>query len=239
MRNTLFAVSAVAAIAAGSSSATAAPLEIDFDFGTVMGGGTFAPVNSTPAPGITVSDLFAGSGAGVTLNTMPSGTSSGYNTTAPVITVSSLTAVNNNLNNAEAANVFFAFTITADAGVSFDLDDLSLNVGRSANSSTRGWGFYTDVTGFVDPLASDTASATRGDGALDLDTAALTGLDDLTGTVEVRFYVFTGTGGSANPGRTVDFDNISLVGTTVVPEPTAAGLILGGGLLTLARRRRS
>ena len=188
---------AAAVTLCSSSLAAAAPLSINFDFGTPASP-TLAPVNSTPTPGVTVSNITAGPFAGLELELTPSNVAS-YNATAPILTVDATSKVVNSLDAAEAEGVYFAFTITADPGVEFSLDALSLDVGRSAASSTRNWGFYTDVTGFTAPVASDTVTATRGDASPETDTATLSGLSGLTGSLEVRFYVNPGTGGFCQP----------------------------------------
>lgn len=227
-----------------SSSVYAATLTITYDFGTGSSP-TFAPNDANPTPGITVSSVTGGSGADLVTSVNPSGTSgdnTGYNLTSPMISIGALTANVNSLNNAEAANVYFSFTITPDVGTTFSLDNISFLGGRSASSSTRQWGLYSEPTGFTDPIAFSSITATRGNTSMSSFDESLSGVSELQNiatATEIRFYINPGTGSANNPGRKVDIDSIVLTGTTVIPEPQTVVLVLfSGGLCVFVRQYR-
>ncbi len=239
-RTTLAATAGGAMLSLALASASQAAIIASFGFGT-LATPTLAPDAVNPTPGITVSAITAGAGIDMATATAPSATSPSYNTTAPMLSAGAGTNVVNSLDNAETNNVYFTFTITPDAGVTFSLDTLSLLAGRSAASSTRQWGFYTSATGYTVPVLSDTITQSRGDGSLDSDGGSLVStlaLQNISAPLVVRFYINPGTGGSANAGRKVDIDNIMITGTTVIPEPVSLALLGLGGLCLLPRRQR-
>ncbi len=232
-----------AVLAATIGTAGAAPMTVQFTFGT-PGATTLNPVSGTPASGITVSAITAGTGADMSLVENPSGSYAagvGYNATSPMISVGAgTTNVVNSLADAVTKSVYFTFTITPAAGKSFSLNSLSLLAGRSASSSVRQWGLYTSANSYASAVLSDSITNTRGEFTLDSDggsLSAVSSLQNLTTPLVVRLYVNPGTGtGSANAGRKADFDTITLVGSAI-PEPASMS-ILGLGAVALGARRR-
>ena len=237
----LFATFVLALCGWMATSVNASPLTIEYTFGT-PGATTLDPVSTSPATGITVSAITLGSGADAPLVENPSNDSApgaGYNLTSPMISVGAGTNTVNSLNQAEANDVYIQFTITPGSGYTFSLESLSLLAGRSAASSTRQWGFYTSATGFVTPVLFDDVFATRGSSSMSSEGGSLAGeplLQDISSALTVRIYVNPGTGGSANAGRRLDLDSITLNGT-VIPEPASLMLLGMGGALLMSRRR--
>lgn len=245
LKNLSILLSSVALLLLGTYS-HAAPLTIEYTFGTDVAT-TLAPVDANPVTGITVSDVSSGSGANSVLSVNPSTDSPdnmGYNLTSPMISIGAATANVNTLSSAITNNVYISFTITPDVGTTFSLENISFLAGKSANSSQREWGLFSEPTGFTaagDAIASSVVDETRGDGSMESFDVALNGvteLQNISTATEIRFYIDPGTDGTNRPGRRVDLDSIVLTGTAI-PEPQTIFLVLlSGGLCVFVRQYR-
>ncbi|MGB7156494.1 MAG: PEP-CTERM sorting domain-containing protein [Tepidisphaeraceae bacterium] len=134
------------------------------------------------------------------------------------------------------SDVYFTFTVSADAGNELDLSSLTFNVAQGGGTAgTRDYeirssldGFATSLTGIV-PIP--TVRPTFTPVTLDLSGAQFQNLTSPL-TLQVRYFT---------PGvlQNVDFDDIVLNGTVaVVPEPNALAVLVTAGGWMLRRRRR-
>ncbi len=130
------------------------------------------------------------------------------------------------------ANVYFTFTVTANAGNVLNLDTLTFNVAQGGGTAnTRDYDVRTSVDNFAASLTDVTpipsVRPTLTPVSVDLSGPAFQGLNTIT--FQVRFFT---------PGvsQNIDFDDIALNGT-VVPEPAgAAGMMVIGSAALLRRR---
>ncbi|MEO8350676.1 MAG: PEP-CTERM sorting domain-containing protein [Chthoniobacteraceae bacterium] len=135
---------------------------------------------------------------------------------------------------------YFGFTITANSaevpGAVFDLTDVTVDFGPGGGT-TRGFTLVDrpDVAGNFE-IPGDASGTGGNSSATDVVRYIypITGAENLT-TAEFRFYTFGSDAGDKN----LYFDNISVAGAVVVPEPSAILLLSGTavGLLTIRRRR--
>ena len=135
-----------------------------------------------------------------------------------------------------SAGEYFTFTVTADAGESLDLTNLTGDF-RLRGNGAQDFYFFSDVNGFnpSDVIASYTGVPNGGSAFdIDLSGADYQGLSSITFRVVVDNR-FTNTSVASDTG----FQGIVLNGDVVtVPEPTSAALLGLGGLTLLARRKR-
>ena len=135
---------------------------------------------------------------------------------------------------AVANNEFFTFTVTANPGLLLDLDNLTLDSGRGGDSAPRGWVVRSSVDGFAADLDTQLVPTVR-----PVFTAFSVNLGgpqfNNLSAVTFRVYTFVPFG-----GQSLEYDNVTLNGTVVVPEPLGLGLFgLGAvGLAGYAWRRR-
>jgi hypothetical protein len=139
--------------------------------------------------------------------------------------------------SSDRANVYFTFTVDANAGYEFDLSSLTFNVAQGGGTAlTRDYdvrssanGFATSLTGVV-PIPTVRPNWTAV-------TVPLAGaqFQDLTSpiTFQVRFFTPT-------VSQNVDFDDITVNGiVAAVPEPHTAAALAVAGACMLRRRRRT
>ena len=142
---------------------------------------------------------------------------------------------------------YLTFTITPDAGYEIDLTSLTLQYQQVSTVASAPTGhspttlfIQSSVTGFgdtaTDLFTDSTLLGTFESGTLTLSSNSL--FQNLTSAVTFRIYAYGSRGNTSSQG--LRFDNITLNGDMVaVPEPSAAGLLLGGlGMLLGYRRLR-
>jgi len=157
-------------------------------------------------------------------------------------------------NASVTGNKYFQFSIMAAAFRDLDLSSLTFNVARGGAGTPRGFFLRTSADNFVgtvpvigvpaftpnavNPIGNDITTARP---AYTAATADLSGApfqnvqNQPSSTLTFRIYTY-----APAAGNSVDFDDITVNGTvTPIPEPATAGLLLGGSLALLARRRRS
>ena len=124
---------------------------------------------------------------------------------------------------AVAADRYFEFTVTPDAGMQLDLSKLSFDAGRGGSSTARGWGIATSVDNFATVIDSSepghVAAQRPGMTAFSVDLSAAQ-YQDLTGPVTFRIYVY-----SPNSGNTVEFDNFNLEGVVEAQSFTTTVMV--------------
>jgi hypothetical protein len=137
--------------------------------------------------------------------------------------------------SSDRANVYFTFTVDANAGYELDLSSLTFNVAQGGGTAlTRDYdvrssadGFATSLTGVVPiPTVRPTWTAV---------TVPLSGgaFQDLTSPITFQVRIFTPT-----VSQNVDFDDITVNGTVAaVPEPNSLAVLAIGACML--RRRRS
>ena len=136
---------------------------------------------------------------------------------------------------------YFAFTITANPGELLNLDSVAFKSSVFTANDRRGYEFYGEVNGGsfdASDLIFDQndENETRGTGDFTQQTEVLTGNAKYQGVESVTFRLYLLTDLA---GRTVDFDDFEITGTTsVIPEPASLVLLGLGGLCVMGRRRR-
>ena len=131
---------------------------------------------------------------------------------------------------------YFAVTISAAAGFTLDLNELTYKSGTFTADNVRGFEIYAEVNGgsfdSSDKIVDvNDENNTRPDGIArdaDLSGAKFQGIESVT----FRYYPLT----DAN-GRTIEFGDFTVSGT-VIPEPASLALLGLGGLCLLGGRRR-
>lgn len=138
---------------------------------------------------------------------------------------------------AYAGNSYFSFTITAGSSVSdLDLSSLTFDVARGASSSTRGYGVRVQTPTMTDEIVQPSTTVNAVRSTFETDTIPLSGfasLQNLTPGQTVTFQIAVWT---PSTGNSLEFDNITVNGTT--PEPAGASLLALGSLTLLRRRKR-
>ncbi len=135
----------------------------------------------------------------------------------------------------DPANVYFEFTVAADAGFELDLTSLDFDAARGGGATPRTYDIFTSVDGFATsvtggPVELVTARPNFTPISIDLTDAAY---QDLS-TITFRVNIF-----APNPGQNIDFDNVVVNGTVAaVPEPAAMSAV-GAGLMLVGLRRRA
>jgi len=156
-------------------------------------------------------------------------------------------------NAALAGNKYFQFSISANPGTDLDLSSLTFNVARGGAATPRGFFVSTSADNFATaiPVTGTPAFTSNAVNAMGNDistarpaytaaTASLAGAafqniqNQPSSTLTFRFFEY-----SPGAGSSVDFDDITVNGTAVVPEPGTAAIagaafLLGG----IGRRRR-
>jgi hypothetical protein len=152
---------------------------------------------------------------------------------------------------AVTAGTYFSFTITPAPGSAMTLTGISFDSARGGAATPRSWYTFSSVKGFNNgsEIASAIESSARPafshydetstvGGTVPLATGSLNLAADpsyanLTSPVTFRFYV-----SAPSSGQSIDFDNLTINGTTT-PEPATIGLAAVGALGLLARRSRA
>ncbi len=132
-------------------------------------------------------------------------------------------------------NAFLAITITADAGQTLNLTELSLDSAAFTSNNRRGYEIYAEVDGgtfdpgdlLIDVNDENASRANPANHSADLTGAKYQGISSIT----FKFFPLTDLS-----GRTVDFKNFTVEGE-VIPEPASLALLGLGGLMMLKRRR--
>lgn len=145
-----------------------------------------------------------------------------------------LSAARANFNESSVRdNVYFTFSVAANAGNELDLSSLTFNVARGGASTPRDYDIRTSLDAFATSLtgivAIDTARPTFAPASIDLSGAQF---QHLTSPLTFQFRFFT-------PGvsQNVDFDDITLNGT-VVPEPNGLAMVVLTAGWMFRRRQR-
>ena len=149
---------------------------------------------------------------------------------------------------------YWEFSVTADAGFSFDLDTLTFDIGRAGNG-TNDWAIRTSVDGFaadVEYRNQGTLGNVTGQ-TVNFNTFADTGMSGTSGGGEGAFTAgqFDGLStitiriayddrqGNSGTGSATRMDNWTVNGTVIaVPEPSSTALLGLGGLALILRRRK-
>ena len=114
----------------------------------------------------------------------------------------------NSVTPAEAVtkDKYFTFTVTANAGFTLNLTNLSFDVARGGGATPRGWVLLSSVDGFTNPIDSQDVPTQRNTltpTTVDLSGASFQGLHAVT----FRMYAYTPSG-----GQSVEFSNVTLNG---------------------------
>lgn len=126
---------------------------------------------------------------------------------------------------------YLSFNIDATSGFQFTVTGIDFE-NRGNNGSND---FSAAVRSSVDSFASNLATFTIEQDTLKTDNLSISGVTDQT-SVEFRIYVW----GASAAGDDFQFRDLDIAGTTsVIPEPSTAGLLCAAmGLVLLVRRRR-
>jgi hypothetical protein len=219
----------VAAIVLGGTARGALVTQYSF---TDVVAGTLNRNATTVAPNVTAGSItdaptVNGNATVVLVRT----TGVGY-ATQPVLSA----ARANFIESSVRANVFFTFTISANAGSELDLTSLDFNVAQGGGTAlqrdydirTSLDGFATSLTGVV-PIPSVRPTFTAA--TVDLSGASF---QNLTSPLTFQFRFFTPT-----VSQNIDFDNITLNGTvSTVPEASTLPVLAMLGSWMARRRQR-
>ena len=145
-----------------------------------------------------------------------------------------LSAARANFNESSVRdNVYFTFSVAANAGNELDLSSLTFNVARGGASTPRDYDIRTSLDSFATSLtgivAINTARPAFTPVSIDLSGAQF---QHLTSPLTFQFRFFT-----AGVSQNVDFDDITINGT-VAPEPNTLALLAIAGSWMFRRRQR-
>lgn len=154
--------------------------------------------------------------------------------TAPALDARPAVAVST---EAEAidSDVFFEFCVSADPGFALDLTRLTFDASRGSSSSERGWALHTSLDSFATTVDWSVVTDASSNG-MESFVVDLTGdtFQYLEGDVVFRMYLYTG-----GSDKSIDFDNLTLLGHVVeTPEPGTLALLATGLVGFFALRRR-
>lgn len=117
-------------------------------------------------------------------------------------------------------NEYFAFSLTPNPGFKFSLTELQVDERRSG-TGIRDWSLRSSLDAFAADIGTAFSvpdnTSTRSDQTIDLSGGLF---DDLTNTIEFRFFGFNAESGSG----TWRLDNVELFGT-ITPVPEISGSI--------------
>jgi hypothetical protein len=145
---------------------------------------------------------------------------------------------------AVSGNSYFSFTLTPTSGYVINPSSLTFstvfNGTDGAAAVSANYFVRSSLDGFSANIGSTLTENYQTGSVFTLQAVDLSGgaYQSIVGTVEFRIYVYDS---SAANGRYVRVDNVTLTGaaTSAIPEPSTAGLMLGGLALsaTLVNRR--
>jgi PEP-CTERM motif len=158
---------------------------------------------------------------------------------SPSISVSSDQIDGSTNTAAVTANDYISFTLTPGSGITFSLTSFALDAFNYTNDGTFSAESYflrSSVNGFASNIGTTQSIVAASMGAITPNSFDLTGasFQNLTAPIEFRLFFQDGI---SDPDRGLAFDNITLNGTAVVPEP-ATWMLMGVGLLLGAQRLR-
>jgi hypothetical protein len=131
-----------------------------------------------------------------------------------------------------ANNKYFEFTLSPFQGQMLDVESLTFDVARGGAATPRGYVVRSSLNNFSSNLAQADVGTVR-----PTYTAVSVDLNAFAATAQpVTFRIYSYSPGA---GSSLDYDNITVNGT-VVPEPSALGLLaMAGAGLGLRRYRRA
>lgn len=236
-----------------AASLHAAPI-VNFDFtGTAPSDNTPFPASAVDTDATLDNGFSIGySGSGTATGALTSPFTTGGTTPDDVFTagiwnqnsVDGDSGTRGTLADAIVTDAYFGFTISPDAGFEFDLDGGSIQFDYSINSSNqaRAVSVFTSVDGFAEANVLQTFTGQNGTPSTLTHTFSGAQYENVTGPLEVRFYLHDAQFNTSSGTRYSIMDNVVLDGTvSVIPEPGVAGLLLFG-LATaclLQRHRRT
>ena len=141
----------------------------------------------------------------------------------------------NDMAGAVTTQQYFTFTITADSGYAFDLDNLTFDIGRGLRGA-EDYAVRSSVDSYVDNIvfADDEIDQTPAGQDINLYDSAYNGLT----SIGFRIYLDDRRNNSASASETF-IDNVVLNGTvSAIPEPSAYAAILGCLALAILIVRR-
>tara|TARA_Y100000385_G_scaffold263928_1_gene296861 strand:+ start:1089 stop:1703 length:615 start_codon:yes stop_codon:yes gene_type:complete len=141
----------------------------------------------------------------------------------------------NDMAGAVTTQQYFTFTITADSGYAFDLDNLTFDIGRGLRGA-KDYAVRSSVDSYVDNIVfADNAIDQTPEGQdINLYDSAYNGLT----SIGFRIYLDDRRNNSASASETF-IDNVVLNGTvSAIPEPSAYAAILGCLALAIVIVRR-
>jgi hypothetical protein len=231
----------LASLLLGSVSVQAEPI-VEYTFPTLAASPVANPAAYQPSFVAAGVDATAITRASASIGTFEISNPTPNYATQPVLRLGPIAT---SLSGALTANSYFSFEVTVAPGFELSLDSLTFDAARGGGSTPRGFGLFSSIDGFEIGDVLLTANLLTERPTFTNFTAALAGapFQNLTGTTEFRFYVY-----SPSSGSTIEFDNIILNGTisavTEIPEPASiitwmsvAGILCGS--LVLRSRRQS
>ncbi len=123
---------------------------------------------------------------------------------------------------AVAAGAFFEFKVSLEAGCKLSLHNLTFDVSKGGESGPRAWFLRTSLDDFAETISSSVVS-NYSDSNMESFSVNLTGsgYQNLDGDVVFRMCMYTN-----GTGKSLEFDNLVLLGSVVKPTPEPGTLAL-------------